>query len=45
MDSDMPIMNGFDATKILRAWEDAKGLVARQPICALTAVYVDDILA
>jgi CheY-like chemotaxis protein len=42
MDIDMPVMNGFDATKTLREWEDAKRPGARQPICALTAAYVDD---
>jgi len=42
MDIDMPIMNGFDATKALRDWEDIKRPGARQPICALTAAYVDD---
>mmetsp|Transcript_8910 Transcript_8910/g.13110 ORF Transcript_8910/g.13110 Transcript_8910/m.13110 type:complete len:1433 (-) Transcript_8910:115-4413(-) len=42
MDIDMPVMNGFDATKALRDWEDAKRPGARQPICALTAAYVDD---
>jgi DNA-binding response OmpR family regulator len=31
LDIDMPVMNGFDATP-----------GARQPICALTATYVDD---
>ena len=42
MDIDMPVMNGFDATKALRDWEDIKRPGARQPICALTAAYVDD---
>ena len=42
MDIDMPVMNGFDATKALREWEDRKRPGARQPICALTAAYVDD---
>jgi len=42
MDIDMPVMNGFDATKELRDWEDVKRPGARQPICALTAAYVDD---
>lgn len=42
MDIDMPVMNGFDATKELREWEDSKRPGARQPICALTAAYVDD---
>jgi len=42
MDIDMPIMNGFDATKALREWEDENRPGARQPICALTAAYVDD---
>jgi len=42
MDIDMPVMNGFEATKRLREWEDAVRPGARQPICALTAAYVDD---
>ena len=42
MDIDMPVMNGFDATKALREWEDLQRPGARQPICALTATYVDD---
>lgn len=42
MDIDMPVMNGFEATKTLRQWEDVMRPGARQPICALTAAYVDD---
>jgi len=42
MDINMPVMNGFDATKALREWEDTQRPGARQPICALTAAYVDD---
>lgn len=42
MDIDMPVMNGFDATKKLREWEDSMRPGVRQPICALTATYVDD---
>lgn len=42
MDIDMPVMNGFEATKKLREWEDARRPGTRQPICALTAAYVDD---
>ena len=42
MDIDMPVMNGFEATKALRQWEDTQRPGARQPICALTAAYVDD---
>lgn len=42
MDIDMPVMNGFEATKKLRQWEDAVRPGTRQPICALTAAYVDD---
>ncbi|GKZ00119.1 hypothetical protein MPSEU_000965300 [Mayamaea pseudoterrestris] len=42
MDIDMPVMNGFEATKQLREWEDKMRPGARQPICALTATYVDD---
>ena len=42
MDIDMPVMNGFEATKKLREWEDKMRPGARQPICALTATYVND---
>lgn len=42
MDIDMPVMNGFEATKKLREWEDKMRPGTRQPICALTAAYVDD---
>ena len=42
MDIDMPVMNGFDATKALRMWEDYVRPGARQPICALTAAHVED---
>ena len=42
MDIDMPVMNGFEATKKLREWEDAMRPGVRQPICALTAAHVDD---
>ncbi|KAL3936085.1 MAG: hypothetical protein SGBAC_008518 [Bacillariaceae sp.] len=44
MDIDMPVMNGFEATKKLREWEDAVRPGTRQPICALTAAYVDGII-
>ncbi|KAL3923918.1 MAG: hypothetical protein SGILL_001367 [Bacillariaceae sp.] len=43
MDIDMPVMNGFEATKRLREWEDAMRPGVRQPICALTAAVVDDL--
>lgn len=42
MDIDMPVMNGFEATKKLRDWEDKMRPGVRQPICALTAAHVDD---
>lgn len=42
MDIQMPVMNGFEATKKLRDWEDKYRPGCRQPICALTAAYVDD---
>ena len=42
MDIQMPVMNGFEATKKLREWEDKYRPGCRQPICALTAAYVDD---
>merc|ERR1712238_339615 len=37
MDIEMPVMNGFDATKALRVWENINRAGTRQPICALTA--------
>lgn len=43
MDIDMPVMNGFEATKRLREWEDSMRPGVRQPICALTAAVVDDL--
>jgi CheY-like chemotaxis protein len=43
MDIDMPVMNGFEATKRLREWEDTMRPGVRQPICALTAAVVDDL--
>mmetsp|Transcript_11693 Transcript_11693/g.33654 ORF Transcript_11693/g.33654 Transcript_11693/m.33654 type:complete len:1299 (-) Transcript_11693:91-3987(-) len=42
MDIDMPVMNGFEATKRLREWEDAVRPGTRQPICALTAASIED---
>jgi CheY-like chemotaxis protein/nitrogen-specific signal transduction histidine kinase/CHASE3 domain sensor protein len=36
MDIDMPVMNGYDATKTIRAWETVRGLPAT-PIVALSA--------
>ena len=42
MDIDMPVMNGFNVTKVLREWEDIKRPGARQLIYVLMAVYVDD---
>ena len=42
MDIDMPVMNGFEATKRLREWEDSMRPGVRQPICALTAAVVDE---
>ncbi|MBY6196434.1 response regulator [Vibrio hangzhouensis] len=41
MDCMMPIMDGFHATKAIRAIEDAQGLKPT-PIIALTASVVDD---
>jgi CheY-like chemotaxis protein len=43
MDLDMPIMNGIDATKMLREWEDVQRPNSRQPICALTSAILDEI--
>lgn len=42
MDIDMPVMDGFEATTKLREWEDVVRPGVRQPICALTASYVDN---
>jgi CheY-like chemotaxis protein len=36
MDAQMPVMNGIDATRAIRAWEAERGR-ARTPILALTA--------
>ena len=35
-------LDGFEATKKLREWEDNMRPGVRQPICALTAAHVDD---
>ncbi|WP_339671181.1 ATP-binding protein [Dasania marina] len=36
MDCEMPILDGYEATRIIRAWEENNNRV-RAPICALTA--------
>ena len=36
MDCEMPLMNGYEASRKIREWEDTKGQ-NRLPICALTA--------
>jgi two-component system sensor histidine kinase BarA len=36
MDCSMPVMDGFEATRAIRAWEEENG-VARTPVVALTA--------
>ena len=41
MDCDMPEMNGFDATKIIRAWEKENNK-QETPIIALTAHIMDE---
>lgn len=42
MDCMMPVMDGFEATKIIRQIEDSEQRVFRIPIIALTASVVDD---
>jgi CheY-like chemotaxis protein len=42
MDLDMPVLDGIQATRILRKWEDVHRKGARQPICALTSAVLDD---
>lgn len=37
MDCDMPIMNGFEATRAIREWESEQGRTSSIPIIALTA--------
>jgi PAS domain S-box-containing protein len=37
MDCQMPVMDGYDATRAIRAWEQAQGDARRIPIVALTA--------
>lgn len=37
MDCQMPVMDGFDATKAIRAWEKDSGKLSALPIVALTA--------
>jgi two-component system sensor histidine kinase/response regulator len=41
MDIQMPVMDGLEATRAIRAWEQAGGR-SRKPILALTASAVDD---
>ena len=41
MDVQMPVMNGLDATRAIRAWEATQGR-RRVPIIALTASVLDD---
>jgi len=43
MDLDMPNMNGIDCTRRLREWEDVQRPQARQPICALTGAFLDEV--
>ncbi|GMH61498.1 hypothetical protein TrLO_g13377 [Triparma laevis f. longispina] len=42
MDLDMPVMDGLEATRELRRWEDVRRPGARQPICALTGSNLND---
>jgi PAS domain S-box-containing protein len=37
MDCQMPVMDGYEATRQMRAWEQARGAGERLPIVALTA--------
>lgn len=41
MDLQMPNMDGFDSTRLMRAWEQLNGLT-RTPIIAVTANTLDD---
>ena len=43
MDLDMPVMNGLEATRKLREWEDIHRPLARQPICALTSAVLGEV--
>mmetsp|Transcript_5466 Transcript_5466/g.10941 ORF Transcript_5466/g.10941 Transcript_5466/m.10941 type:complete len:941 (+) Transcript_5466:226-3048(+) len=43
MDLDMPVLDGIEATRQLRKWEDVHRKGARQPICALTSAVLDDV--
>ena len=41
MDIQMPVMDGLEATRAIRAWERERGL-SRMPILALTASALDE---